>query len=64
MIKMISIIQRADCFILLLYIKNNMRSIIMDKVMVISFKKYAFEFYNLASLIAFSRLYLYVQYPT
>lgn len=28
------------------------------------FKKYAIEFYALASLIAFSRLYLYVHYPT
>ncbi len=28
------------------------------------FKNYAFEFLSLASLIAFSRLYLYVHYPT
>lgn len=28
------------------------------------FKKYAFIFWGLASLIAFSRLYLYVHYPT
>ena len=150
MMKMISIIQRFDCFILL-YIKDNMHGIIMDKVMVISsylgnngiiwiiiatiliinkkyrkigfmalgalilssilgeeilkhvfkrirpstvnlliarplsysfpsghttssfavagvlakyFKKYALGFLSLASLIAFSRLYLYVHYPT
>ena len=28
------------------------------------FKDYAYEFFSLASLIAFSRLYLYVHYPT
>jgi len=28
------------------------------------FKNYALEFFSLASLIAFSRLYLYVHYPT
>ena len=28
------------------------------------FKDYALEFYSLASLIAFSRLYLYLHYPT
>ncbi|MBU3182183.1 phosphatase PAP2 family protein [Clostridium psychrophilum] len=28
------------------------------------FKSYALEFFSLASLIAFSRLYLYVHYPT
>ena len=28
------------------------------------FKKYALEFFSLASLISFSRLYLYVHYPT
>jgi len=28
------------------------------------FKEYALEFFSLASLIAFSRLYLYVHYPT
>lgn len=28
------------------------------------FKKYAIEFFSLASLISFSRLYLYVHYPT
>lgn len=28
------------------------------------FKEYALEFFTLASLIAFSRLYLYVHYPT
>jgi len=138
---MISIIQRFDCFILL-YIKDNMHGIIMDKIMILSsylgnngliwiiistiliinkkyrrigfmalgeeilkhvfkrirpstvnlliakplsysfpsghttssfavagvlakyFKKYAFGFFSLAFLIAFSRLYLYVHYPT
>jgi len=150
MMKMISIIHRFDCFILL-YIKDNMHGIIMDKVMVISsylgndgiiwiiialiliinkkyrrigfmvlgalilsfildegilkhvfkrirpssvnlliakplsysfpsghattsfavagvlakhFSKYRFCFFSLAFLIAFSRLYLYVHYPT
>jgi undecaprenyl-diphosphatase len=33
-------------------------------VLVKYFKDYALEFFSLASLIAFSRLYLYVHYPT
>ncbi len=43
---------------------HTMSSFAVVGVLAKEFKKYALGFFTLASLIAFSRLYLYVHYPT
>ena len=43
---------------------HTMSSFAVAGVLAKHFKKYAIEFISLASLIAFSRVYLYVHYPT
>jgi len=43
---------------------HTMSSFAVAGVLAKCFKKYAIEFISLASLIAFSRVYLYVHYPT